>query len=186
MQDQNTIWTNASLTPDLKPCVMWRHKSYKGVFSLPETRTKAMGLLQAAAIAQVESNIAIELSKSFTPKGFAKNPDADKATAILLNLVRNARQPLIDGVKAIFGLESKLPLLNVCWYGEEIQMEMTTASFHAEVLLRTAEAAESDSFLRFFLSEKCNISIDYTQEMIQEFAQYRNKQSLEQLFGSSK
>lgn len=180
-ENDDTIWTNASLTPDLKPCVIWKYHSRNGVFSLPEARSKAMGLLQAAAIAQVESNIALQLSESLTPKGFADNKNAKKATVILLNLVRNARQPLIDGVEAIFGLKSKQPLLNIHWYGKAVQMEMATASYHAEVLLRTAEAAESDAFLRFFLLQQCGVPLEKTQIMVEDFALYRNQQNLEQL-----
>jgi hypothetical protein len=185
MQNQDTIWTNASLTPDLNPCVIWQYRSYDGVFSLPETRAKAMGLLQAAAIAQVEANIVTELARVMTPKGFGQKQQQEIQTVGLLDLVRKSRTPLIEGIEPLYGHKSKLPLLNVHWYGKPIQFEMATASYHAEVLIRTAEAAESDAFLRFFLSQQCDMPLDKTQVMIEDFAQYRNQQSLEQLFKNS-
>jgi len=183
MKNDNTIWTNASLTPDLNPCVIWKYHSYNGVFSLPETRSKAMGLLQAAAVAQVEANIVTELAKVMTPKGFGQKQQQEIQTVGLLDLVRKSRDPLIEGIESIFGRKSKLPLLNVHWYGEPIQFEMATASYHAEVLLRTAEVAENDAFLRFFLSKQCDVPLDRTQIMIKDFALYRNQQNLEQLIG---
>jgi hypothetical protein len=183
MNNDNTIWTNASLTPDLNPCVIWKYRSYDGVFSLPEARSKAMGLLQAAAVAQVEANIVTELAKVMTPKGFGQKQQREIQTVGLLDLVRKSRTPLIEGIESIFGRKSQQPLLNVHWYGEPMQFEMATASYHAEILLRTAEVAESDAFLRFFLSQQCDVPLDRTQIMIEDFALYRNQQSLEQLIG---
>ena len=183
MKNDNTIWTNASLTPSLQPCVIWQYKEFSGFYLLPEARAKGRGILEAAAVAQVEANIVMELAEAMQPKKGFGTDKGKKEVQIsgLLEMVRKVRSPLISGVIPILGYKTKMPLLDVFWYREKIQMELSTATYHGEILLRTAEVAESDAFLRFFLSEKIGITLDETQVMIEEFASYRERQSLNQL-----
>jgi hypothetical protein len=192
VNNDNTIWTNASLTPNLQPCVIWQYKQFSGFYGLPEARAKGRGILEAAAIAQAEANIVMELATSVIKpsKGFGNDSyEKDAQMVGLLNMVRKARthgaqlSPLIPGVIPILGFETKQPLLDLLWYGESIQMELTSANYHGETLLRTAEVAESDAFLRFFLSQQCSVPLENTQIMIENFGLYRNQQSLEQLIG---
>lgn len=181
--EDSLIHTNSGLTEDFKPCVVWRFLAHSGRFTLTEARTKAMGLLHAVAIAQTEDAIATMLTKDLSPKGFGSEAikEKEETNAKVLMLLRHARPPLVEGVEPIHGYYTKEPLINIYWYGEGAQLNMNEATFHAEILLRTAEVAESDAFLRFFLLERGG-SLEEGQLLIEEFTQYRIQQRLEQLF----
>lgn len=186
-QDPDVLHITSALDTDGKtPVVAWHLNGTDGKISLTEARNQAEAIFSACAIAETEARIAIALSgverqKGFSPKGREK---ANKEFLLIRTLLKEVRSPLPEGINPIFGQSSRLPLVDVHWYGQKVQWATAAARSHAYGLIACAESAESDRFLYFFLDEKIGVGRDQANAMIQEYRAYRERCQLDELMQS--
>lgn len=184
--ERDSIYTNATISLDgERPLVFWHLNGKEGTMTLAETRIRAEGLLTAAAMAETEARIAIGISGvEEAGKGFgmtAEKRKADLNFQKLRNAMKILRAPLPDGIEVIFGQTSRLPLVNIHWYGEPVQLTTAAIRNHAYDLIQAAEASESDRFFYKFLNEIADLTQEQVASLIKEFSEYRNRQRLRDL-----
>lgn len=176
-----TLHVNSTMDLDGKPFVLWYIGNQNGLLTLTEARKQADLIIRACAIAESEAAIVKGMDATVSPKGFEK-PKTNLLPWQMLQLIRDFRPPLGEGINAIYGYNTKLPLVEIDWYGDRIQWDIESARHHAYALLITAEASETDAFYFFFLREKVGIERDELQPLLIEFAEFRRKNLLEDLF----
>jgi hypothetical protein len=168
------------------PLVFWHYNGNQGTLTLLEARARAEALIMAAAIAETEAKIAVNLTgiDSAQLRGFgktAKRTAAEKTFIQLRQIMRDARSPLPKGITPIFGQRTHLPLVEITLYGKPIQPETHVVRDHAFALLACAEASESDRLLHYFFHQTLDVSIGNVSAMLQEFAGFRNRVQLQDL-----
>jgi hypothetical protein len=182
--DPDTIYVNSTQVDD-RPMVYWQYRENFGTITINEARERANAIFRAAAMASAEAAIVIGLSND-KPKGFSKNKPQDskqwQRIGGLLQMMRDFQEPLPEQIAYIFGFHTQKPLIEIEWYGEKIQQEPDIMIAHAQSLLECAEAAESDAFYYYFLQEKLGFSREEAQPLIKEFADFRSRNRLEELF----
>ena len=182
--DPDTIYVNSTQV-DNRPMVYWQYKGQFGTITVTEARERANAIFRAAAMASAEAAIVIGLTKDTKPKGFGQNKPSDeqlKMAARLLQMLRDFQEPLPEKIAYIFGFHTQKPLIEVYWYGEKIQQEPDVMVHHAQSLIECAEGAESDAFYYYFLQEKVGIDRKEALPLFKEFADFRDRNRLEELF----
>lgn len=179
------------------PAIFWQLNSQWAIISLVEARARAQALFQAIGYAEGEAAIANGVFKlhidalSPSGRGFGDRADFQKQAAAvksmrimatLREIFQQERSPLLEGVDVVFGAKKRRALINVFWYGEPIQWEIVQALEHAIGLIEAAEAAESDAFFRWWLTESVGIEPEQAYAMIHEFQTFRDRRQLEDLF----
>lgn len=192
------IWVNSWLA-DSHPSVVWQSNGQWGTLTLTQARNRAKTIFQAIGYAEAEGAIVrglVEVAIKATQeegRGFGitgivaqkkAKMEAMTVAAQVREMIRQTREPLPQGIEAIYGLKKEKPLVNVSWYGEPIQWEPVQAQQHAIQLLESAEAAESDGFFLHFLEQEIGVSKEECHPMIQAFQTYRHRQQLEETFNA--
>lgn len=149
-------------------------------------RDRAKTLFEAAAVAEAEAIVfktfvGLEMAASGKQKGFGTYKPSPFPVEVM-KLLRAQRPKLPEDVEIIFGLQSKLPIVNLYWYQQKTQLELDEVRTHANQLLLAAEAAESDGFFYNFLHTRLDIPLKEAYGLIQEFGQYRDRRRLDELF----
>jgi hypothetical protein len=196
MDESNFVWVFSGTVGDGNlPHIGWRLQEQSDILTLPEARQRAKDLFTAAAIAEAEAAIFegladVPLAPSDRVPGYGFKAQAAVAAnkakmldmaARMTVLLRTHRPPMPKGLEMIYGMNTKLPLLNVYWYGEPLEWDMQQAREHAIALLETAESAESDAFYHHFL-KSCELSDEAAGALLREFFVFRQQNSLENLF----
>lgn len=180
MQEEKQILVESSVSPgSFQPVVIQTYGKNVITFSAEVAKQRAIAILQAIAYADSEGVIFKTLG-GLSAKGFGKprQKDLEMATQ-LVRVIRENRNPLPQGVNAIFGFKTQQPLIDLEWDDIKISLRLDEALHHATVLLEAAEAAQSDSFLYQFVT--ANFEVDYEQikSLVQEFALHRQRTRLE-------
>ena len=179
-----TLHVNSTMDTKGKPLVLWSLGKAKGTLTLTEARNHADLIIRACAIAESEAAIVKGMSAlSPKKKGFGGGDDkTDDLPWQLLHLIRDFRPPLGDGINVIYGLKTKMALVEIDGYGDKIQWDVESARHHAYALLSASEASESDAFFYHFLKTKLDLDPHELQPMMREFEVFRNVNRLEDLY----
>lgn len=157
--------------------------SYRGkqITMLPGTaRQRAIAIFSAAAYAEAEAAVFTSLVKT---KGFGKPSQRDLQMAgMMLQLVRQQRQPLPEGVDAIFGFKTQQPIVVLSYPGlEKVQLDPSSSRHHATCLLEAVEASKFDAFWYKFSEDNLTLNKDETSMLIAEYKDYKEKFELESM-----
>lgn len=186
--DPEILYVNATIE-GLRPFVYWAYQGRDGSLTVAEARAQARQLFVAGAIAESEAAIVRGVrevpSKGFAKPSRAEQQKANEVSAALLQMIRQYRPPLPDGLQVIFGHKTQLPLIVIAegWYGAAMQLDVADAEGHAMHLLGAAEAAESDAFLYYFQEEQFGLSRAEANALVQDLGLFRQRNALEDLLG---
>ena len=148
-----------------------------------EARKRALGIVRASAYAESEASIFKALT-GLDRKGFGQIPKKTiEMAAMTLQLVRNERLALLPGINAIFGFETKQPLVEINIGSRRLTLYLDEAKSHAINLLQAAEAADTDMFLANIAGEDEEGRQVYAM-LTEELKLYRQQSWLEDLFDS--
>lgn len=184
--NEETIWVEATIDADGFPAVAVSFEGHTEIRRAEEFREFAITLLTAAAIAENEVAIAEGVEQISQPKGFQKKPlTADSMSVQMVRILRNFRPSLSFGIHSFRGLRTGKALVTHPWPTREdgLQFDLDTARSHAMSIIVAAEAAETDAFLRHFVTFKLGLSIDEAQALVMEFREFRTRVQLERLLG---
>jgi hypothetical protein len=186
--EEKVLHVNATIDPDNPniPLVYWRYEKAKGTLGVNEARERALKLFEAAAIAETEVRIAKEIAKSTGNGSRGFDPTYQKRldieTAKILAVIRQSRPQLPEGLEIIYGFKTREPLINLFWYGEQMQWEPERLRHHATALIECAESSESDRWFYIFLGNTMGLQPEEVNQLLQDFAKFRQSRSLEELF----
>lgn len=180
----------SGVLPDSQtPAVHWGYREHEGTLSLAEARSRAELLLQALHTATATALIA-ERCWEAEPKakGFGSAEIIPRSARGILALMSSTFDSL-DGIEVAVGINRAnrklIPVLEISWYGETIEIRCPEAYHHAIALLQASESAETDAFLHFFFKERLNLGPAEASEFLKEFLQFRRSQELERLLQMS-
>jgi hypothetical protein len=181
MTQEKILHVESSVSPgSYQPIVVQTYGDNTVTMSTETAKKRAIAILQAIAYADSEAVVFKTLTGLSSTKGFGKVPPKDlKVGTQLLQIIRDNRQKLPQGISAIFGYNTRQPLVVLEWDDVKIQISLDTALHHATCLLEAAEAAQSDSFLYQFCINNFDCSFEQVAILIQEFALNRRRTQLE-------
>jgi hypothetical protein len=151
-----------------KPTIRWTFDLREGFYSVAETRARSHALTQAAIIAQVEARVIMSMME-------AQSSNSLDTLRAVVHIVRSDREKLPFDLNPIFGVRTKLPLVECNWYGEVLSLRVNEAIHHATVLLEAAESSESDAFLNLAFEDAALRHLDRVL-IIDLFKNYRKEQ----------
>lgn len=140
-----------------------------------DSRNRALGIIRASAYAESEG--AVFESIAGKGKGFGLSQKDLRLATKFLQLVREQREPLPPGINAIFGFNTKKPLVDLIFADRTISLSVDDARTHALRLLEASEAATTDQFL-FFLVDGDKEMWSETITALRLFRQQFNLESL--------
>lgn len=180
-QESENLYVESYIDPEtLKPVVKIESNDKQLFITATDATRKAIAIINAAAYAESEGALFKALAPD-APKGFGKpNKDVQMAVAAL-RLVREKRQPLPDGVNAIFGFNTQKPLVEIDYQKFKTTLYLDDARNHAAVLLQAAEAARFDAFW-FKFGKELSMSEAEIQGVINEYRVYKERYQIENLF----
>lgn len=137
-------------------------------------KNRALAIMQACAYAESEAIVVKSLVSNKIDLGhFDLKPMQD-----LLLLIRKNRQPLREGIAAIYGFRTQKPLVNLTFSSGIISLHVDDARRHANILLEASEAALSDQFLLFLADGDKQM----WSQMMETLQLFRKQFDLESLF----
>ncbi|MBW4598994.1 MAG: hypothetical protein KME29_05100 [Calothrix sp. FI2-JRJ7] len=171
MMQEHEVLTVQSIVVDDKVVVAESWKDVCAIYTPQKARSRALNILRAAAYAESEASIFKAITGVGQHKGFGEISKKALSTAVeALEIIRKERLPLPEDIRAIFGFNTKLPLVDLTWKkGHKISLRLGEAKKHAISLLECAESVETDSFLLKHLER------DDWQYLMDEFRLERQK-----------
>ena len=171
------------------PSVLIAYGDWHEEITVTIARARAIAIIEAIALAQTEERIAkafVEVS-SPKPKGFSTlsyNQWLRKSQmdfAAMLHTVRGTRPILPSGLDVIFGHNTQQSLIILSWYGSKIQLDLTIAKRHANILLEAAEAAQTDRWMFNFFGD-VGMTTEEVSQMLSGYAEFRKRGTLEDMY----
>ncbi|MBO3459935.1 hypothetical protein G7B40_040115 [Aetokthonos hydrillicola Thurmond2011] len=184
--DPDTIYVESTVSSgSQQPNVLQRYRDSEVMFTAEQARERGAAILRAAAYAETEAAVFKTLI-GINPKskGFGEIPKKDlEMAAMMLQLVRDQREPLPQGIDCIFGFNTQKPIVVLEWNEVKLQLDLPEARHHALALLAAADAADSDAFLYQFMTGATDMELEEVGVLIQQFALYRQRRQLESMIG---
>lgn len=163
-----------------EPCILIRWGEAEGMLTALEARLRAIAILKAATIAEYEARIFDALNAK-QKRGFGKFSPSRGAIEIL-RFIRSCRPELPKDVEPIFGYNTQEPLVDLRWGSKRATLRLEEVRHHAQALLEASEAADSDAFFYSFFAEETDIKKETVASLIKEFALWRQRNQLKNLF----
>ncbi|QLE46410.1 hypothetical protein FD723_40065 (plasmid) [Nostoc sp. C052] len=178
--DAEYIRLVSSVSPgSWQPTVLQSYGENTITMSAEVARKRAIAVLQAIAYADSESTIFKSLA-NVGHGGFGKPPQKNlKMACQLVQIMRENRQALPEGIDAFFGDQTQQATVALRWDGIEILLSLDEAYHHATSLLEVAESAESDAFFYKFLSSDLGLEPQVVQNLLNQFCSQRERTRLE-------
>jgi hypothetical protein len=192
IDDQENVLVEATMDQDGFPAVLVQYDGHSQVMSSEDARRFGVAILGAIAIAENDEVILAgifsleQIEADGSRKGFGKKAAVrpqDGMGPLLLQLTRQFRPELPFGLEAIVAFRNLKAKIGFPWGDREsnLQFEADEAKSHAFNLITAAEAAETDGFLRHFVTFKLGLSEVEAQGMVSEFRDFRERVRLEGL-----